>query len=164
MGVKFSMTWRRSWFDRPRPQLAVRRWGLMVLTLSLLLGAALLQGCHRGPKMVPVQGVVKYRGEPLTLGTVTFQPEQGQPARGNIQPDGTFVLSTLKPGDGAVVGIHKVRITCYSGQKGGERSGPGEQTLGKLLIPQRYTFFDGSGLTAEVASGGNEPFVFELVD
>ena len=44
-----------------------------------------------------------------------------QPARGQIEPDGTFELGTYQPGDGAVVGTHKVRITCFESQR--SRSG-----------------------------------------
>jgi hypothetical protein len=73
-------------------------------------------------------------------------------------------LSTFEPGDGAVVGQHKVRITCYESQRDPAARGPGEQSLGRLLIPLRYTLFDQSGLTAEVRADRTEPFVFELSD
>lgn len=120
-------------------------------------------GCQRGPTVVPVEGRVTYEGKPLEFGTVTFQPPQGQPAKGKIQSDGTFTLSTFAPGDGAVVGTHKVRITCYESQRA-PVAASGERTLGKLLIPRRYTLFDQSGLTAEVKPQGNEPLWFELTD
>jgi hypothetical protein len=81
-----------------------------------------------------------------------------------IESDGTFSLSTYRPGDGAVVGTHKVRIACYDSQRPGTVKGPGEQSLGKLLIPLKYTLFDQSGLTAEVREDAQEPFVFELSD
>jgi hypothetical protein len=125
---------------------------------------AVVPGCDSGPKVVPVSGKVLYHGKPLQFGTVMFQPPTGQPAIGEIRPDGTFSLSTFRPNDGAVVGKHKVRIACYESQRGGGPKGPGEQSLGKLLIPQRYTLFDQSGLTAEVREDSNEPFVFELTD
>lgn len=131
--------------------------------LRLSLGAILLlAGCERGPQMVPVTGKVLYNGQPLAFGSIAFQPPSGQPARGEIQSDGTFSLSTYRPGDGAVVGRHKVRVACYESQRPNAAKLPGEQSLGKLLIPQKYTLFDESGLTAEVIADGNEPFVFEL--
>jgi hypothetical protein len=121
-----------------------------------------LAGCDRGPTVVPVQGRVLYNGKPLEFGSVMFQPPRGQPAVGDIGPDGAFTLSTFAPGDGAVVGNHKVRVACYESQRPGTVKGPGEQSLGKLLIPMKYTLFDQSGLTAEVREEGTEPFVFEL--
>jgi hypothetical protein len=120
-------------------------------------------GCHRGPKMVPVTGKVVYNGQPLEFGSITFQPPSGQPAQGNIQSDGTFTLSTYRLNDGAVVAKHKVRLACYESQKPGAPKAPGEQTLGKLLIPEKYTFYDQSGFTADVTEDRKEPFVFELM-
>jgi hypothetical protein len=107
---------------------------------------------------------VLLNGQPLEFGSVMFQPASGQPAIGEIQSDGTFTLSTFAPNDGAVVGTHKVRIACYESQRRGAAKGPGEQSLGKLLIPMKYTLFDQSGLNAEVLEEENEPVVFELVD
>lgn len=130
--------------------------------VCLLVAITLLAGCRRGPEMVPVTGKVLYNGKPLEFGSVMFQPPSGQPAQGKIQSDGTFTLSTYKEGDGAVVGRHKVRITCYETEKPGIPKPAGEQPLGKLLIPEKYTFLDQSGLSAEVTADRKEPFVFEL--
>ena len=65
----------------------------------------------RGP-MVPVKGKVTYKGKPMTVGTVRFEPDgYGRMASGKIQPDGTFVLNTLKEGDGVAIGHHRVFVT-----------------------------------------------------
>lgn len=132
--------------------------GWLVLGLLILLAS----GCRRGPAMAPASGKVTYNGQPLKFGSVTFQPSSGQPARGEIQSDGTFSLSTYKLNDGAAIGPHKVKIACYESQRAPKPAGGGEQTLGKSLIPTNYTLFDQSGLTADVRPGNNEPFVFEL--
>ncbi len=129
---------------------------------SLLVAATAIAGCRKGPTMVPVSGKVIYNGKPVQFGCVTFQPPSGQPAQGDIKNDGTFQLSTYKLNDGAVVGRHQVRIACYESQKPGVPKSPGEQSLGKLLIPAKYTYFDQSGFTADVSADGNEPFVFTL--
>jgi hypothetical protein len=112
--------------------------------------------------MAPVTGKVLFNGRPLEFGSVVFQPPSGQPAQGEIQADGSFTLSTYRANDGAVVGPHKVRITCYESQRPGTVKGPGEQTLGKSLIPEKYTLFDQSGLTADVTAARTEPFVLTL--
>ncbi len=134
---------------------------LLLLAASLLF----LTGCGPSrPALAPVTGKVLYKGQPLAFGSVMFQPEGGQPARAVIQPDGTFVLWTYKEGDGAAIGKHKIRVTCYEGQKA---PAPGEEKkergLGANLIPVRYNSIDTSGLTAEVKKQ-NEPVVLELVD
>jgi hypothetical protein len=121
----------------------------------------ILAGCNRGPKMVPVAGKVIYNGRPLEFGVVMFQPPSGQPAQGQIQPDGTFTLSTYRLNDGAVVAKHKIRIACYESMRPGTVKGPGEQSLGEPLVPEKYTLFDQSGLTADVDENHKE-FTFEL--
>jgi hypothetical protein len=137
------------------------RWPVVALAFGLTM-ICLLSGCNSGPTVVPVTGKVLYNGRPLEFGSVTFQPPRGQPAQGEIQSDGTFVLSSYRPNDGAVVGKHQVRVACYESQKKGAPKQPGEQSLGKMLIPINYTLFDQSGLTADVRAEGNEPFVFQL--
>jgi len=113
--------------------------------------------------MVPVRGRVLLDEEPLPFGSVMFQPPTGLPARGIIQPDGSFVLSTYQPGDGAVVGLHKVRITCFESQ-GPQSAGAEDRELpaGKSLIPQHYNHYGTSGLEEEVHVDRTEPFVFRL--
>jgi hypothetical protein len=139
-------------------------WVMPAATTVLLLGAA--AGCQRGPKLVPVSGTVNLQGKPLESGTVMFQPDQGPLARGAIQSDGSFRLTTRVTGDGCVVGPARVRITCFG------RPGPGgaatdstqdEVPAGASLIPKRYTSFGTSGLRVEVRAD-NEPFVFDLTD
>lgn len=124
--------------------------------------AAGIAGCHRGPTLVPVRGKVVYDGKALEFGSITFQPASGPQARGEIQPDGSFQLSTLSLNDGVIPGAHKVKIACYDSQNPQVAKAAGERGLGKLLIPQKYTTFNTSGLTADVSESGNEPFVFEL--
>jgi len=126
-----------------------------------LLPLVILAGCNRGPKMVPVTGKVNYNGRPLEFGVVMFQPPSGQPAQGDIQPDGTFNLSTYRLNDGVVLGKHKVRVACYESMRPGTAKGSGERTLGKPLVPEKYTLFDQSGLTADVDEN-NHDFSFEL--
>jgi hypothetical protein len=136
------------------------------LAAALLL-ALLLPGCKEQPVMVPVSGRVAYRGRPLNFGSVMFQHRSGgQPAAGTIQPDGSFQLSTLKPGDGTRLGPHLVRIACFEGNDPNrqQKMPTGEAVLGKSLIPRKYGSFGGSGLEVEVKSDGPQEFAFELVD
>lgn len=145
------------WFDPPAKSQQLR---VTVAWLGCLI--VVFAGCKRNPDTVPVTGKVLYNGQPLTFGSVTFQPARGQAARGEIHSDGTFELSTYRRGDGAVAGSHKVRVACYESQDPARPKGPGEQTLGRSLIPLKYTLLDQSGLTAKVTADTSEPIVFNL--
>jgi hypothetical protein len=92
---------------------------------TALAAAGLLMGCVGGAGPYPVDGTVVWEdGSPakeLHLGSVVFDlPEKRISARGMIQPDGTFRLTTNKADDGALVGKHKVMVI-----EGARRSLPG---------------------------------------
>lgn len=77
-----------------------------------------LAGCG-GPSMAPVKGRVVCHGKPVAAAAVVFSPvpksetalESGKPGTGYSEPDGTFVLSTFKVRDGALIGPHRVTIS-----------------------------------------------------
>jgi hypothetical protein len=119
-------------------------------------------GCTHRPAVAPASGKVLYNGEPLPYGAVVLQPPAGQFAGGAIQPDGTFRLSTFKEYDGAIIGPHKVKITCYAAQRPSAKSGRGDVALGESLIPAHYTLVESSRLTAEIKPEGNDDLLFEL--
>ena len=78
--------------------------GIIGFVLCLVLTAS---GCQRGDgrdlssySFHPVKGRVLAKGQPLTKGTITFFP-LGDPnfaASGEIQPDGTFELTSMMLG------------------------------------------------------------------
>jgi hypothetical protein len=82
------------------------------------IGLALAIGCQKSPyQTVPVRGTVTIDGQPFANGKVMFAPvagadnlNPGKPAFGQLQDDGSFVLSTYGTNDGAVVGEHSVTI------------------------------------------------------
>lgn len=85
--------------------------------LPLILVASLAGcGADNGLALAKVEGIVKYKGKPLTTGEVVFLPDDskgtvGPPARGTIGREGTYILSTEFAGDGALVGFHRVGLT-----------------------------------------------------
>jgi hypothetical protein len=90
---------------------------LVAVLICVALGlVSLLSGCggkNSDQKIAPVRGKVTYKGKPVPAGTIKFEPEgPGPSATGEIQRDGTYVLTTHKEGDGAVLGPHKVTITA----------------------------------------------------
>jgi hypothetical protein len=118
----------------------------------LVVGAC--WGCGPGagslPSLVQVKGKVTYKGQPVTQGTVTFEPEgYGRPARGKLQSDGTYSLTTLKDGDGVVLGAHRVAVEIS------------DKTLSKVRGIKKYASPNTSKLTAEVSQEKTE-FNYEL--
>jgi hypothetical protein len=87
-------------------------------TLLTVLGSlALMAGCGQSEFTVtPLRGTVMCKGRPVTEGLVQVSPVRtgsamtGKTGTAEIQPDGSFVLTTYSQGDGAVVG--KCRITA----------------------------------------------------
>lgn len=90
--------------------------------MKLVLGMLVLvvcanSGCQRTPyEVAPVRGTVTVDGQPLEGGRVVFAPisregvHAGNVAFGDVQPDGSFTLTTYRSGDGAVVGDHWVTL------------------------------------------------------
>lgn len=137
------------------------------------LSASLSQlGCHQGRrKLAPVTGRVTYRGQPLRFGTVILQPESGQYAIGEIQPDGTFSMATRGEGQGAAVGKNSVGIACYEGQAPGRAPSAPPSMASTApppadipLIPRRYLSHETSGIVVDVLPGRNEPLILDLKD
>jgi hypothetical protein len=92
-------------------------------------------------------------GTPLTRGLVVFEGKDGEKtvtARGEIQADGSYRLSTSRPGDGAAPGKYRVLVTIPEppDEAGAKRRGPD--------IDRRYMAFSTSGLEFEVKPGPNE--------
>lgn len=134
---------------------------LLVATAFCVVAA----GCgSKNPPTATVSGKVLYQGQPLQSGSVLFVPDAGAAARGMIQSDGTFRLSTYKPDDGAIIGKHRAEVRCAAQASPAAAPGEGvveEFRVGKSLIPRKYTNYVTSGLTFEVGPAGNE-YVIEL--
>ncbi len=92
-----------------KQQLRIQGWFLFA-GLSVAACIACL-GCGAGVDISPVRGVVQHDGTPLSGGKVLFSSTDGnKPVAGEIQSDGTFVLTTLSAGEGASPGRYLVSI------------------------------------------------------
>ncbi len=121
-------------------------------SLALLLLA--LAGC--GPGIYPVAGKVVWKdgaaATELVDGHVVFElPEADLTARGIIQSDATFRMSTNTPNDGAREGEHQVSILELRGP-----ARPGSESPAPGLMDARFSNPGSSGLTASVKPGNNE--------
>jgi hypothetical protein len=123
--------------------------GLYVVAGLLVFAAT---GC--GPSTYPVKGKVSYPdGSPVVEGMVVFESsgaDKPVTARGEIQQDGTYRLSTYQPGDGVPPGPYKVLVTPKYDPNAidkPQRTPP---------IHPRYSSFETSLLTFEVKAGEND--------
>ena len=85
---------------------------LLLRSTAVAAVALCLAGCGGGSRTVPVRGTVTFKGKPVPNGTVTFIPDSGPHATGEIGPDGSYTLTTYKTGDGAVPGSYKVVVVA----------------------------------------------------
>jgi hypothetical protein len=147
-----------------------------------VVGALLMAGCGgpaadpNRPQTVAVSGTVTYKGSPVEGATVTFLSDsrEGKGAVGKTDASGRFTLMTFAPGDGAVPGTYKVTVRKTETQGGVvseeeankylERGQNPPAPTVKDLLPEKYNSPQTSGLTAEVAQGGENDFKFELTD
>lgn len=124
--------------------------------LSCVLIAAI--GCaEKGPELTEVTGQVLIDGKPLTTGSVVTLPTQGRGARGTIDTQGNFTLSTSNMGVGAAPGKHQVAVIAME-----ESNNPSPEAPRRSLIPQKYSSAETSGLFIEVTPGEMKPVKLEL--
>jgi hypothetical protein len=125
----------------------------------------------------PVSGTVKYKGEPVPTGSITFEPTSpsGRHATGTIE-NGSYTLSTLgASGDGALPGDYKVVIISTTvdmrelAKKSGGLVRQGDKDFQEVLknakdiVPKKYFRSETSPLTAKVGEKA-ETINFELED
>jgi hypothetical protein len=129
---------------------------------ALLVGP--ISGCAEPierPKTLPVAGKVTYKGQPVPKGTITFQPDQGQASIGDIQPDGTYRLSTFGQGDGAVAGHYRIFVIANTADPSKMPGSSPGWTPPKDLVPKKYNVAETSGLETTVTEDKKE-YNFDL--
>jgi hypothetical protein len=115
--------------------------------VAVLVLAVVMTGCSRRFPMAEVSGKVTLDGKPLSDATVMFVPEKGFAAAGTLQPDGNFRLISGRPGNGAVIGSHKVAVMPANPLD--------------TPISMKFRSAETSGLSVEVKAGKNS-FEFDL--
>jgi hypothetical protein len=138
----------------------VPRAALSPLLMLLLAGAV---GCGP-PLMGPVSGRVTFKGKPVPMAVVRFQP-QGRPMGvGVTDTDGRYRLSTKKPLDGAYGGHHIVSVYPWQLGVGQEPLDPAYTPLpeDRADIPDKYRAPHTSPLSADVVAGRDNMIDFDL--
>jgi hypothetical protein len=125
----------------------------------LLLLTLTLAGC--GPREVPLAETVPVKGKvvladgrPVTAGRVLFAAKGsdmgGVEPFGDLKKDGTFVLTTQKRDDGAVVGQYVVSIQLVDYSRGNPKP------IASSSVPTKYRDSATSDLVVEVRPGDND--------
>ena len=113
------------------------------LSLSLLM----LAGC--GDK-VGLRGKATFTddGSPVPTGTVCFETDTYL-ARGDLKPDGTFVVGSLKANDGLPPGKYRVYISGAQKSIGQDKEG---MDIYESLIDEKFASGSTSGITIDVTA------------
>jgi hypothetical protein len=122
----------------------------------LIFAVVLVSGCDR-PKTATVSGIVNLDGKPLANAAVSFQPmgEQlypGPGSTGRTDDKGEYSLQMIGGGKGAIVGKHRVEISCPVDDR---KSNPDEDRTSKPRDRVAIQYNVQSTLTFEVKPGPN---------
>jgi len=129
-------------------------------------------GASDAPELAYTTGTVNFDGKPLPNATVAFSSsEQGKGYKagiGTTDSSGRFVLRSYDQ-EGVVLGGHQVSVSCtdpdsWPKDENGNRMSPLSPgwTPQVSIIPVIYGNPSQSGLTADVKSGEDNEFTFEI--
>lgn len=133
-------------------------------SVTVVLGVAFAPGCDGSRGVVPVEGTIRFGGQPPPAsGYVFFVPADGatgdpaDPARPRsgsalFMQDGAFKVTTFKPYDGLRPGRYEARVECSV--PGGAGQGEG---AGRSAVPAGF-----AGPVIDVPAGGPRPFRVEI--
>lgn len=151
-------------FKASGPGMAPELRDLVLAIVTVALVVVTMAGCSESidrPRTFPVSGKVTYKGQPVTKGTITFQPDEGQASVADIQTDGTYRLSTFGEGDGAVAGHYRIYVISNTADPSlMPGSSPGWKPP-KDLVPTKYGKPETSGLETTV-SEDKKDYNFDL--
>ena len=127
----------------------------------LILCLAVSAGCSDGRlKTFPAKGKVVFKtGSPVHVGTVELKSrEHGVQARGTIDEDGNFLLTTYTDGDGAVAGVHDCVVVQFVMAEEMKDFKP--SVLG--VVHPRYASYSTSGLTVDIKADSSNDLKLEV--
>ena len=141
------------------------KWNVISGLLLCFMGCAPAQPTGDVIDTVPASGILTHKGAPLEFYRVSFFPKENRPAMGETNAEGKFTLGTNKPGDGAVVGSHKVAITWIGPPSTNPNEGMTEFTSPpppKVKLDPKYSDPETSGLVLEIPDGGSAELKVDL--
>ena len=160
------LTGTSNWRRPPRPRLgslAPLRMPRAAFRPPLVLLLAGAVGCGRA-EMGAVSGRVTFKGKPVPMAVVRFQPQSRPMGAAVTDTDGRYRLSTKRPLDGAYGGHHIVSVYPWQLGVGQEPLDPAYTPLpeDRADIPHKYRAPHTSPLSADVVAGRDNMIDFEL--
>lgn len=145
------------------------RWFGGALGLAVCLSLA---GCGGGvadkPTVGKVSGVVTLEGKPVAGATIVFNPDNARSTTGPTSsaitgPDGKYTLMAPGGEEGAVVGFHKVTVSCPPppGESSSNSGTPAAAPTTPCSVPEKFSTLATTDVTKEVMAGKNE-FAIDL--
>jgi hypothetical protein len=134
-----------------------------MLTLMLVVAAGLIAGCgtQDGVALFPVEGELKWNGQPLAGAQIVFHPRVAKakvpPARAQTDASGKFKLTTFVTHDGAPVGDYSVTVEYFPLEQ--QRD---EFVAGRNALPAKYASPATTDLRLHVAEGPNRIGALEI--
>lgn len=159
---------------------------LRVFLLSVC--AVLVLGCQEKTKsrngLVDGEGTVTYQGQPVVDAVIELRPVDetigNSVASGRTDEAGKFILTTVRPCDGAYPGKYKVTVAKQTEYVDGiprdeyvaekKRDGKGEVKFEKSkistenLLPDKYADVETTPLEVEISTKGNKNIELVLED
>ncbi|HEX4610942.1 MAG TPA: hypothetical protein VH092_22315 [Urbifossiella sp.] len=136
----------------------------LTILFAFSLGFFAVVGCgaKSSEKLVPVSGTVSSDGQPLTVGTVTFMPDESKgntsklSPTGMVDPSGNYKM-TANGQDGAPLGWYKVGVNPNGMVAGGMPIGTGGDpntslAKAKAAVNMKYQTPTSSGIRIEVTT------------
>lgn len=139
---------------------------LLACAVSLIVaGCGTAQPTGEREDTVTAGGTLTYLGQPLEHYQVLLTPQAPQrPAAGTSDEAGKFILGTNAPGDGAVVGSHRVSVV-FVGPPGSGGDGMNDFSpppAPKVKLPPKYCNAETSGISIEIPAGGDRELKIDL--
>lgn len=132
-----------------------------VVVLSVVISLTSLIGCSDGRlKTYPAKGKVVFKtGSPVHVGTIELKSrEHGVQARGTIDKNGGFTLTTYVDGDGAVAGVHECVVVQFVMTEEIDDFKP--SAIG--VVHPRFASYSTSGLTVEIKADQSNELKIEV--
>jgi hypothetical protein len=124
-----------------------------------LLAGLLVSACGCGGTAT-VSGKVTYRGRPVTAGSVIFVSADQVSRFGVIQPDGSYTVDGVHPGEVKVAVISRDPAKTRSVLQGGKPARPGKKNApapptagGWFPIPRQFEDPETAGLACTLGAG-----------
>lgn len=101
-------------------------------------------------KVYSVDGTVTYQGKSVTNAFVTFVPDDGRPARVEVDAAGNYRLEVVQGRSRVEVKTFAPPVSTEGSDLPPDRGGNVPQVTAAIPIPDKYTQYDSSGLEYNV--------------